>query len=64
MNTQRNAIRRLEKEVANEGAPPHYEQVPPLKENANVDQAPANPPPMMKVEVRSIIDQMAQAMTT
>ncbi|TMX05451.1 hypothetical protein EJD97_020345 [Solanum chilense] len=52
MNTRRNAVRRLEKEVANAGAPPHYEQVPPLKENANVDQALANPPPMMKVEMR------------
>ena len=46
INTRRNSARRLEEEVAYAGAPPHDEQVPPLKENANVDQAPANPPPM------------------
>ena len=46
------------------GAPPHDEQVPPLDENANVDQAPANPPTMMEAEMRAILDQMAQDMTT
>ena len=63
-NTQRNADRILEEEVANAGAPPHDEKVPPLEENANVDQAPANPPPMMEAEMRAILDQMAQDMTT
>ena len=43
MNTRRNSTRRLEEEVSNVGDPPHYEQVPPLEENANVGQAPANP---------------------
>ena len=46
------------------GAPPHDEQVPPLDENANVDQAPANPPTMMEAEMRAIIPQIAQSMTT
>ena len=35
MNAQRNATRRLEKEIANVGAPPHGEKVPPLEEKAN-----------------------------
>ena len=57
-------VRRLEEEVGNVGALPHGEQVPPLEENANVNQAPANPPPMMEAEMRDILDQMAQSMTT
>ena len=40
------------------------EQVPPLEENANVDQAPDNPPPMKKAEMRAILSQIDQAMTT
>ena len=64
MNTRRNATRRLEEEVANARAPPHDEQVPPFEENANVDQALANPPPMTKAEMRAFLAQMAQAMTT
>ena len=46
------------------GAPPDNEQVPPLEENANVDQAPANPPPMMEDDMRDILAQMDQGMTT
>ena len=64
MNSRRNTARRLEEEVANAGAPPHDEQVPPLDENSNVDQALANTPPMMEAEMRAILDQMAQDMTT
>ena len=64
MNTRRNVARRLEEEVANAGAPSHDEQVPPLEENVNVDQAPTNPPPMTEVEMRTILVRMAQAMTT
>ena len=40
------------------------EQVPPIEENANVDQAKANPPPMMEAEMRAILAQMSQSMTT
>ena len=46
MNTRRNAAQRIEEEVANAGASSHNEKVPPLEENSNVDQAPANHPPM------------------
>ena len=64
MNTQRNAARRLEEEVANAGVPPHDEQVPPLEEDANVEQAPSNPPSMTEAEMRVILPHMAQVMTT
>ena len=57
-------VRILEEEVGNVGALPHGEQVPPLEENANVNQAPANPPPMMEAEIRDILAQKAQGMTT
>ena len=46
------------------GAPPCGDQVPPLKENANVDQAPANPLPMTEAEMRGIVAQMSQAIIT
>ena len=62
MNSRRNTARRLEEEVANAGAPPYGHQVPALEENANVDQAPANPLPMMEAEMRGIVAQMAQAL--
>ena len=64
MNTRRNAARRLEEEVSNAEAPPHGDQVPPLEEDANVEQAPANPPPMMETEMRDIISQIDQAINT
>ena len=48
INTRRNVARRLEEEVANAGAPSHDEQVPPLEENANDDQALANPIPIQR----------------
>ena len=44
MNTQRTAARRLDKEISNGGAPPRGNQVPPLEEVANDDQAPVNLP--------------------
>ena len=64
MNTRRNVAQRVEEEITNAGAPPHGEQVPPLEENANVDQALANTPPMTEVDMRAILDQMVQDMTT
>ena len=64
MNSKRNAARRLEAKVSNVGDPPHDDKVPPLEEKANVDQAPANPPPMMEAEMRAFLAHMAQAMTT
>ena len=61
INTRRNMARKLEEEVANAGAPPCGDQVPPLEENANVDQAPANPLPT-EAGMRGIVAQMAQAL--
>ena len=64
MNTRMNAARRLDKEVANLRDPLHDVQVPQLEENANVDQSPVKHPPMTEAEMRAMIDQMTQAMTT
>ena len=63
MNTRRNVARRLGEEVANAGAPPHDEQVPPLEENATVDQATGSPPPITEAEMRASLAQVAYAMT-
>ena len=48
MDILRNEARRLEEKVSNAGAPPYDEQVPPLEENANVDQSLDKPQPMME----------------
>ena len=56
-------MRRLEEEIANAGSPPHDEQVPPLEEDDNMEQSPANPPPMKETKMRYILDQMSQLMT-
>ena len=64
MNTQRNASRRLEEEISNAGVPPRGEQVPPLEEDANVEQAPTNPPSFMDENIRTALLQMYQAITT
>ena len=55
MNTRRNVTRRLEEEIANAGAPSRSEQVPPLEEDANVDQAPFNPPPLKDGKIRAAL---------
>ena len=64
MNTRRNTARRLEEEVSNTGAPPHGDQVPPLEEDANMEESPSNPPPMIEVQMRDILAQMDQEITT
>ena len=51
-------------EVTIAEAPPCDEQVPPLEENANVDQTPTKAPSMMEADMRAILSQMSQAMTT
>ena len=63
MNTRRNATRRLEEKIANVGAPPRGKQVPPLVEDANVDQAPVNPPPLTDGDIRVALIKLAQAST-
>ena len=55
---------RLEEEVANAELLPNNEQVPPLEENVNGNQAPANPSPMTEAVMRSILAQIAQAINT
>ena len=64
MNTRRNAVRRLEEEIVHAGYPPHGEQVPPLEEDANVEQAPSNPPFLIGENIRTTLLQMSQAITT
>ena len=61
MNTRRNVTRRLEEEIANAGAPPRGDQVPPLKEDANVDQALVNPPPLTDGDIRASLIQLAES---
>ena len=63
MNTQRNAERHKE-EIANAGVPPRGEQVPPPEEDAKVDQAPVNRPPLTDENIRNVLIKMAQSITT
>ena len=64
INILSNAARRLEEEVSNAGAPPHGDQVPLFEKNANVDQPPANPPPMTEEDIRAILYQISLAINT
>ena len=59
MNTRRNVARRLEEEIANAGVPPHGDQVPPLEEDVNDDQAPVNPYPLTDENIKDALFQMA-----
>ena len=52
---------RLEEETTNAGAPPRGEQVPPLEEDANMEQAPDNSPPLTNGDIRVAFIQLAQA---
>ena len=56
--------RRLDEEIANARAPPRGNQVPPLEEVPNDDQAPVNPPPLTDGDIRVAFLQMDQAITT
>ncbi|XP_069148101.1 uncharacterized protein [Solanum lycopersicum] len=53
-NTRRNATRRLEEEIVNAEVPPRGDQVPPLEEDVNDDQDPANPPPLTDENISGI----------
>ena len=64
MNTQRDTTRRLDEEIANVGAPTRGNQVPPLEEDVNDDQAPTNPLPFTAGELRAAFIQMSQEITT
>ena len=52
MNTRRNTARSLEEDIANAGAPPHNDQVTPLREGENDDQAPVNSPSLTDENIR------------
>ena len=54
---------RLEKDIANEGAPPCADQVPHLDEDMNDDQALANPPLLMAGDIRDAFFQMSHAIS-
>ena len=49
--------------MANAGAPLLGEQVPPLEEEANVDQAPVNPPPLRNGDIRAALFKLSQSAT-
>ena len=53
------ASTRLDKEIANAGAPSKGNQVPPLKEVSNDDQALVNPPPLEDGDIRVVFVQMS-----
>ena len=55
--------RRLEEGISNAGAPPSGEQVPPVKEDANVDPTTINPPTLKDGYIRASPIQFVQAAT-
>lgn len=63
MNFRRNTGRRLEEEIANAGAPPYGEQVTPLEEDFNMEQASVNHPPWTDGDISAALIQLAQAAT-
>ena len=63
MNTRRNVTRRLKEETANAGVPPNGDQVPPLKEDVNDDQAPVHTP-STDGAIRAALFKMVQAIIT
>ena len=64
INTRRNATQILEEEISNAGEPLHGDQVPPLEEDAYMEHAPINPPPLTDENIRPTLLQMAQDITT
>ena len=55
MNTRRNVSQRHEEEIANATGPPHCVQVPPFKEDANVDQELTIPSPLTDESIRTAL---------
>ena len=58
MNTRSNAGRSLKQESSDAGSPLRGDQVPPLEEDANVDQAMTNPPPLTDRDIRHSLIQL------
>ncbi|TMW99530.1 hypothetical protein EJD97_002390, partial [Solanum chilense] len=63
MNNRRKATQTLEEEMANAGVPPSGDQVPPLEENVNDDQASFDPP-LTDGSIRVALFQMSQSINT
>ena len=64
MNTRKRATLRFEQEISNAGASPRGYQVPPLEEDANVEQAIVNTPPLMDGDISSSLIQLSHDFTT
>ena len=64
MNTRRTDARIVGEEVVNAGATPKGNQVPSQVQNAANDQVPVNPQAMTDGEVRVVLFQMVQGITT
>ncbi|TMX03111.1 hypothetical protein EJD97_018162 [Solanum chilense] len=64
MNTRRTYARTLDEDITNAGVPPRGNQVHLLKEVANNDQVPINPPPLTDGDIKVAFLQMAQVITT
>ena len=62
MNTQRNAVQRHEKEIANASVPLCSDQIPPLEKDVNDIQAPVNPPTLTDQNIRVALLQMAKSL--
>ncbi|TMX01889.1 hypothetical protein EJD97_023227 [Solanum chilense] len=63
MNSRRNATQSLEEEIVNASAPPHGDQVPPVEEEAYMEQASVNPPLLMDGDIRDDRRKLDQACT-
>ena len=64
MSTRRTATQRLDEEIANVGAPPRDNKVPPHKGVANDDQALVNPPHFIDGDIRATFIKIYQAINT
>ena len=64
MNNQRTVAWRFDEEIANAGVLPRENQVLPLHEVSNDDQASLNTQSLMNGDIREAFLQMAQAITT
>ena len=64
MNTQTTAARELNEEISNAEVPPRGNQVPPLEEVTNDDQAPVNPSLLIDGYIRAAFLQMSQDIIT
>ncbi len=55
MNARMNATQKHEEEIANAGVSPHVEKVPPVEEDANMEQALVNPSPLTDENIRTTL---------